>query len=516
MNLLDKMIAVVAPIAATRRAAARAALAEFDLLDGRRSYESAKLGRRTAGWTTAGTSANAEIGPAQVRLRNRSRDLVRNNPHGNRAVNVIVANVVGVGMKPRLSAAGQGAAPQALETFQEWMTESDLEGQLNWCAQQKLVMRSVAESGEALILWEVMSGSSGLRVPIQCSVLEPDYLDAGKSGAVAGGGQIFHGVEVDSFGRRVAYWLFPEHPGETITTIKRRFESRRVPAKNVDHVFDTLRPGQVRGVPMFAAVALRLRDIDDYNDAEIVRKKIEACFAAFVTRAGGSANSPLGATTTDADSRRIEALAPGLVQYLAMDEDVKFSAPESSGDYAEFLSVQLHAVAAGLGITYEDLTGDLSKVNFTSMRMGKLGFYALVDQIQQLMFIPLVCDRAWSRVGRMVSFMEGSSEPWPAAEWGLPGRPYIDPREVRARIDEIRAGLTTLRREIAAKGLDPDKVLQEIAETGATLDELGITLDSDPRRSGRTGAPGNAGAGEGLAEEKDEEGKDDDADEDEQ
>ena len=190
---------------------------------------------------------------------------------------------------------------------------------------------------------------------------------------------------------------------------------------------------------------------------------------------------------------------------------MKFSAPEASDNYAEFISVQLHAVAAGIGITYEDLTGDLTKVNFTSMRIGKLAFYALVDQLQELMFIPLVCDRAWARVGRT---MVARDELWPAVEWGKPGRPYIDPREVKARIDEIRAGLTTLRREIASKGLDPDKVLAEIAETGATLDDLDITLDSDPRRSGRTGAPGNAAAGEDPAEKTNEEVEDDDAKED--
>ena len=64
MNLLDRAIGLVAPQAALRRAQARAAMAMLA-----RSYEGARIGRRTEGWVVAGTSANAEIGTAIARLR---------------------------------------------------------------------------------------------------------------------------------------------------------------------------------------------------------------------------------------------------------------------------------------------------------------------------------------------------------------------------------------------------------------------------------------------------------------
>ncbi|MFZ1413221.1 MAG: phage portal protein, partial [Defluviicoccus sp.] len=80
MNLLDRAIGLVAPGARLRRAQARAAIAMLA-----RSYEGARIGRRTEGWVVAGTSANAEIGTALVRLRDRTRDLVRNNPYAAKA-----------------------------------------------------------------------------------------------------------------------------------------------------------------------------------------------------------------------------------------------------------------------------------------------------------------------------------------------------------------------------------------------------------------------------------------------
>ncbi len=141
----------------------------------------------------------------------------------------------------------------------------------------------MTESGECLIRIRERRIEDGLPVPLQLQLLEPDHLDTGKTGEISGGGFVVQGVEFDALGRRRAYWLYPVHPGEVATFRKAQLASKRVPADGVLHLFDRLRPGQVRGVPWFAPVILKLRDLDEYDDAELVRKKIEACFAAFVT-----------------------------------------------------------------------------------------------------------------------------------------------------------------------------------------------------------------------------------------
>jgi capsid protein len=96
MNWLDRAVGYVAPATALRRARHRAAMVALA-----RSYEGARVGRRTEGWVVAGTSANAEIGTALSRLRDRSRDLVRNNPYAAKAVQAVVSNLVGTGILPR-------------------------------------------------------------------------------------------------------------------------------------------------------------------------------------------------------------------------------------------------------------------------------------------------------------------------------------------------------------------------------------------------------------------------------
>ena len=65
---------------------------------------------------------------------------------------------------------------------------------------------------------------------------------------------VVQGVEFDALGRRRAYWLYPVHPGEVAMFRRASLTSQPVPAASVLHLFDRLRPGQVRGVPWFAPV----------------------------------------------------------------------------------------------------------------------------------------------------------------------------------------------------------------------------------------------------------------------
>ena len=64
-----------------------------DLIDGYRRrhaerfrYDGATAGRRAYGWYAASTDANVELMGSLIWLRNRSRDLIRNNPYAARAV----------------------------------------------------------------------------------------------------------------------------------------------------------------------------------------------------------------------------------------------------------------------------------------------------------------------------------------------------------------------------------------------------------------------------------------------
>ncbi|MGE0650267.1 MAG: phage portal protein [Alphaproteobacteria bacterium] len=489
MNWIDHAVGYVSPRAGLRRLRVRAAMEAL-----RRGYEGAQGGRRTDGWRTSGTAANAEVSAALPRLRDRARDLVRNNPYAAKGVAALVSNLVGTGIVARArvrlpEASSEETSQLNTEVDGQWarfVAECDADGRTDFHGLQALAARAVVESGEALVRLRLRPRGAGLAVPLQLQVLEADHLDASRTGELAGGGFVHQGIEFDGLGRRVAYWLYPVHPGEVASFRRLRLESRRVPAASVCHLFERLRPGQARGVPWLAPVILRLRDLDEYDDAELVRKKIEACFAAFVLDADET--EPLGATRQEASGRRIESFEPGMIEYLPAGRDVRFAAPATSGGYPEYMRLQLHAVAAGLGLTYELLTGDLSQVNYSSIRAGLIEFRRRIEALQWQVLIPCLCQPVWQRFVA-VAQAAGTLPPGEiGAEWTAPRFEAVDPlKDAKADIMAVRAGFMPLREAIARNGYDPGDVLAEIATTNALIDRLGLVLDTDPRRATQSG-----------------------------
>jgi lambda family phage portal protein len=149
-------------------------------------------------------------------------------------------------------------------------------------------------------------------------------------------------------------------------------------------------------VPRLASSLMKLRDLDEYEEAELVRKKIEACFAAFVTTGDGSRTLAPSTTDTGSDGKvtRTETVSPGMIEYLRPGEEVTFGSPANSAGYGDYTRTQLHAIAAGAGVTYEQLTGDFSQVNYSSARAGMLEFRELVEIFRWIYFVPMACSRS--------------------------------------------------------------------------------------------------------------------------
>ncbi len=467
-NWLDRAIGWVSPHRALQRESARVALGRV------REYQAAKSGRRTSGWTTAGTSANAEIAPALATLRARSREQVRNNPYASIAVNKLAVKAVGTGILPKHKIQKAGAL------WKEWVKVADFDQHSDLYGLQNLAALAMFESGEVLIRRHLDKATGG--VPLRLQVLEPDYLDSTKHGPMPGGNYAIAGVEINPQGQRVAYHLYRQHPGDSLV-IKHAFESVRVPASDIIHLYEKRRPGQLRGIPRLSTSLMRLRDLDEYEDAELVRKKIEACFAAFVTTSDASRVVANAQTETQSDgtSNRIETLAPGLIEYLKPGESISFGAPSSSAGFGEYTRTQLHAIAVGCGVTYQQLTGDLTSVNLSSIRAGMIDFNEMIDQFRWLTFIPVVCERinAWFIEAAYLANLNRSQDT--TVLWTPPKRQWVDPtKEVEAARLERAAGMASLSEQIRQKGDDPEQTFAEIAAENKKLAELGIVIDTDP------------------------------------
>lgn len=488
-NIIDRAIGYVSPALAEKRLVARARMAAAQ--GAKMIYEGAARSHRTGFRRVGGGSANTEIAMSLPRLRDVSRAFGRNNPYASNIHAAIPAHVVGAGIVPAVIAETKGRKKSIGRLIIDHLesTAIDFDGRLNFYGLQNLAMRTVVEAGEVLVVRYVPPARLRLPVPMQVRVMEPDFLDSSKNGPTAEGGVCFQGIEFDKEGRRVAYWLYDEHPGGGITW--RMPKSSRIIASDVIHIYRVDRPGQARGVPWGAAGIMTMWDLADYEEAELMRQKIAACFAVFWTGtdAGGLAQSVTGNNT--AAGQPLETIEPGMIQRLPTGADVKFASPPMMQGYRDFITVNARKVTCAYGVPYEIGTGDMSQVSFISGRLGMLGFNRNVDQWRWHMLIPHMC----AGVGSW--FLQAAAIPLggPARaslEWTPPRREMVSPKdEIPAQRDAVRAGLASRSEKLREAGYDPEQVDQEIADDNARADRLGIRFDSDGRspRSPAAAAP---------------------------
>jgi lambda family phage portal protein len=474
LNIVDRVVNYFSPGAGIRRMRSRFFQSEAKGL--MRKYEAAAHGRRTAGWKATSSSANTEIHQALVTLRNRSRDIARNNPYGESAVGKIADNVTGIGIIPTPVLSSRPQEKKIKQLWQSWAGETtcDFDGHLDFYGIQNLVMRTVVESGECIVRKRIINDKN-LPLALQLQVLEGDFIDTMKHGPIDGG-YIFYGIEFNTAGKIVAYWLYENHPGDNYN-FNVTMKSNRYPASDIIHVFEKKRPGQFRGVPVGVASMLRMKDLDEYGDAQLIRQKIAACFTAFVTDSA----QPITTTTATKGDELTEKVEPGIIQYLKPGQDITFGTPPAAEGYESFTKSQLGGIALGYGMDYVTFTGDLSNVNFSSGRMGWLEFQRKVGQWQWKTFVPMFCKKAWIWFEEMAAIYNhirpGQNI---QVRWSTPRREMINPEvETAATVDSYQNGLTSWSDAVLEMGNDPEDQIEKMKADKKLFEDAGLPIYTD-------------------------------------
>ena len=449
-------------------------------------FDGASNGRRTAGWNARADAINTAIFQDGDLLRKRARDLVRQNWAAANGVESWVASAIGTGIKPK-SLHPDRRIREALDyLFDRWSSESDADGRTDFYGQQSLAFSAMVEAGECFIRRRDRRLSDGLTVPMQIQLLESEHVPYWLNKAEADRNRVVMGLEIDGIGRVAAYHMYADHP-EDYNFSRGKTDTVRVPAENIAHLFRQSRPGQRRGTTWLTQAMIKLRDLDKYDDAELVRKKMASMVVWWLTET--DPNDPILATTeTDSDDVAQLEIQAGQVVRLKPGEQVNTSEPaKSDAGYSDYMKHQLHEVAAAMGITYEMLTGDLEGVNFSSIRAGLLEFRRRCEMIQWSVFIFQFCRPCWAWFCRAAA-MNGSisagdlSANWAdymAVQWHTPKWSWVDPlKEVQAEQLQVLAGFKSRGTVINEMGEDPEVVDAQIAEDNARAERLGLQFST--------------------------------------
>jgi lambda family phage portal protein len=451
-NFLDRFVSFVAPAAGIKRMRAREALA--------RAYEGASL---RDGWRPrrSGASANSDHLADASSLRARSRALVQNVPYVRRGLDALVANIIGTGITPRSLAT---RADDIDRLWNEWAQVADADGRSDVYGLQAAAYRAMEQDGEVLIRLRTRRPEDRLPVPLQLQLLEIDWLDTAKTGTSPSGNTIVGGIEYDTLGRPSAYWLWDQHPGDVTLPRRGRAASYPVPATSIIHLFNPERPGQGRGFPRLAPVIARVRDLQLYEDAELQRKNLETRLAVLAS------GDPSAMSLTESQEQQavrasgeLGTLASGSITQVPTGMNLTVIEPKAAPGYVDYLRFNLHLIAAGMGVTYEMLTGDVKEVNFSSARVALLEFRRSAEQLQWLTVIPRLCVPIWRAF--IDAAVLGGALPRAeyAVDWSTPKWDYVNPQQdVQADLAEISGGLSSISEKLRRRGYKPDLVFAEL------------------------------------------------------
>ena len=455
----------------------------------RARLEGAMSQRRLRGWQPPLENINSLIASGGPRLLARSRELVVTNGYAANACEAFASNLVGDGIKPSSLIEDPALRDRVQRLWLAWTDEADADGLTDFYGLQAMVAREMFVAGECFVRLRPRRAEDGLLVPIQLQLLQSEMLPFEKTEAAANGNRIRCGIEFNAIGRRVAYHFRRRHPGDSTDQGMVTPETVRVPAEDVLHIYRPIDAGQIRGLPHVAPAMVRLFLLDQYDDAELDRKKTAAMFAGFITKTAPE-EQLMGEIEATDDSGATVSLEPGTLQVLLPGEDVKFSSPaDVGGGYEAFQYRTLLSVSASLGLPYHLVTGDVRQANYSSLRAELVEFRRRVEQLQHGVIAHQLCRPVWARwletavLAGALDFPDFARSParYRPVNWIPPRWDWVDPlKDIQAQVLAMEAGIISRRKVVEATGYDVEEIDRENAADAKRAADMGLTYRTGP------------------------------------
>lgn len=456
-----------------------------------RSYAGAQKGRLFADFFSNSKSADAELAPALRTLRDRSRELARNDSYVKRYLALLSANVVGTkGIRLSCKARDDNGqldivGNQIIEReFARWCKKANctVTGKLSFIDAQKLFIETLARDGECLVK-HVKTKDNPFNYSIQ--FIEADHLDEELTEIAGNNNKIRMGVECNPVGRPLAYHLFKNHPYDTDSYASPGQKYIRIPAEEMIHAYMQERPEMTRGVPWTATAMDKIHTLNGYRQAELTASRLAACKMGFYTSPGG--DGYVGEDYEDTYSPIMEA-EPGTFEQLPSGMDFKsFEPNHPTSAFDAFEKAILRGISSGLNISYHSLANDLSSVNYSSIRAGSLEDRAQFGVIQEFVVAHFIepIFREWLEMAMttnqiplpMTRFDKfADSATFIPRSWS-----YVDPqKEIQANILGLKSGQVTMADIQSAYGRDVEELFEQHDREKKLAEQYGVSTAFQP------------------------------------
>lgn len=483
----------------------------------------AMAGSGFAGSIASGSFLNRERGQAQ-RV---ARDFATSNPTIATLLLNLTTQAIGTGLtlSAKLDAAALGISPKDARElgskfeagWRRWSsnpTECDLSGRFNIHQLAAAGFEYWLITGElaALIDWKAVRGATS-RTKI--SLLDPNQVDNTKSMSGPGAtNATMNGVVFNQAGMLLGYYITPMKTGNVNQAQMPVFVAAYTPfgRQKVVHLFENRVPGQVRGLSPLVAALTPSHEKNTLGEYTQAANLIQTMYAMTITSELPSAAAARGLQTDDGlgpqaaptgvnpfDNMAAKAdyysgmpiaARPGAVSFLSTGDKLEMHSAKSPNDTFDSFDRSLSRVAAkAAGASYEDTTGDYSKMSFSASRMAAYlpnlitkrrrkiiveGFY----QSAYAAYLEEAINRGEIELPKGCKPFWAARDAFTEARWLGVGAVQPDPLKAAQTTElELKLGLITLSDALAERGLDIDTVIAERKAEKEMLREAGLSID---------------------------------------
>ena len=457
----------------------------------KRSYFSgASQNRLLNNFVLTSKSADSEIRPSLRVLRNRSRDLARNNAYARRYINVYTDNIVGSkGVHLQVRSRDPNGrldsfANNLIERrWKEWGYNCTADGKLSWIDCQRLFAETYARDGGVLIRL-IRNFDNPNKFAIE--FIESDFLDHDLNLQLTNGNQVRMGVEINKFGKPVNYHLLKVHPNDDLVVsdyVGAKYNI--VPAEEIIHYYHQERPHQTRGIPPLSACLRDLKMLDGYMEAELVAARVGASKMGFFKSNDG--DSYTGEDKIDTNNPVMFAEAGTFEQLPTGTEFQSFDPQHPTTAFKDFTKSIIRSIASSLNVSYCTLANDLESVNYSSIRQGALEErnYFQCEQYRMIRNFHDMVYSKWLEMTLLTDLLGGlppSKLPkFNNPIWRARGWQWIDPKkEVEALKIGVENGFLSHQDVQAGYGRDVEDVFSQIQSDKELAEKFGIQLAFEP------------------------------------
>lgn len=446
----------------------------------RRRFDAAFTDRLVSSWTKTDQTVNQSLHKDLRLMRARSRDFFRNNEYGRKFSSLVTTNVVGhAGFTLKVDCRRDDGTPDQQDSTRvkaAWLRFAKLgnyevTGRLSEAMFDKLAVLAIARDGEVLIRKVEGIGVHGA----QLQLIRGDVLDEELNRDLNGGGRIRMGVEYDKWMKPVAYYFRKETKSADIHGAQWSQHYDRVDAAEIIHLFMLEEIDQWRGVPWAFAALRRARQLDQFNEAALVAANVGAAKMGFFQQKDPEAGSPIRVDEeeegTDASQDFTSEATPGQFDIIPDGYELTEWDPNYPNDvYDPFTKAIARSLATGCLVSYHGLTGDLTQVNFSSIRSGTLDEREMWKMVQgwyiQAAKEPIF---EWWLARAMIN--DSDLRKLPYAKFDKFNAPvffgrrwdWVDPRsDALAEKESVALGTKSRAQIIRERGRDPDEVWAEL------------------------------------------------------